>query len=552
MKKLSLLLISASVAICSMAAVTVPFQNAPGRKQAATIVPKSVTLSAPALPEHLSDLPLVSEVPADATTERYSRSSIYFALDYYGQMYMMEDAGMIADVSYSGTTVYLKNPVAEYPCNGYLVGTLEGDEIVVNFPQKINTEVYPWWLDDGTEITVEENHYLFKMTYTDTGSTSKFDLDLADPQIRFKKTANGFEQVGDAFMGLVKAEGEDEALSFSGFADSRLSFATVTEKPVAVPDGVKTESWVFECGNKQATFADVAFDGNDVYLTNFISDFPAATIKGTVADDKVVFADGQFLGAYNRYDHFSYFRPATFDGSTDDFGETIYTLAATLEFTYNSEAKTLKAANNGAIYITTSPTTMIGLAAFDSPALRWQDETSPMTPGTPYVDYYESYDGMGFGGISFALEANSTDGRLLKTSNYFYNFIIDDEVMVLYPDEYTDLESEMTDIPYDYEDTYIYYWGDVWEAVIFRQGFESIGVRAGYRNADGTVTYSETAYAPGYESTGVGSVEAAAIPVQIEYFDLAGRRVENAANGMYIRRTIFSDGSVRSSKVIKK
>lgn len=538
--------------MCSMATATVPFQNAPGRKQAATIVTKAVTMAAPALPEHLSDLPLVSELPADATTERYARSSVYFALDYTGQMYMMEDAGMIADVSYSGTTVYLKNPVAEYPCNGYLVGTLEGDEIVVNFPQKINTEVYPWWLDDGTEITVEENHYLFKMTYTNNGTTSKFDLDLADPQIRFKKTANGFEQVGDAFMGLVKAEGEEEAISFSGFADSRLSFAVVSEKPVAVPEGVTPESWVFECGNQQATFADVAFDGNDVYLTNFIADFPQATIKGTVADGKAVFADGQFLGAYDRYDHYSYFRPATFDGTTDEFGGTVYTLAETLEFAYDAEAKTLKAADNAAIYVTTSSTSMLGLAAFDAPSLKWQDDSTPMTPATPYVDYYESYEDMGFGGISFVLEANSTDGRLLKTNNYFYNFIIDGEVMVLYPDEYTDLESEMTDIPYDYEDTYIYYWGDVWEAVIFRQGFESIGVRAGYRNADGTVTYSETAYAPGFEPTGVGTVDTAAVPACIEYFDLAGRRVDNAAKGMYIRKTTFTDGSVRSTKVIKR
>jgi hypothetical protein len=38
--------------------------------------------------------------------------------------------------------------------------------------------------------------------------------------------------------------------------------------------------------------------------------------------------------------------------------------------------------------------------------------------------------------------------------------------------------------------------------------------------------------------------------VATDYFDLQGRKVANPSNGLYIKRTVMSDGTVKAKKII--
>ena len=50
----------------------------------------------------------------------------------------------------------------------------------------------------------------------------------------------------------------------------------------------------------------------------------------------------------------------------------------------------------------------------------------------------------------------------------------------------------------------------------------------------------------------VDSLNADRKPVAETWYDLSGRRVANPANGIYIRRIEYSDGSTRSLKTVLK
>lgn len=507
----------------------------------------------------LSDLPLVTEIPSTGVTTTYSRNSLFFALSSQGQLYMQRDYGMIADIAVTDDNeVYIKNPFGGFNTGSYLTGTLADGKITVTFPQKVYVDEYPDWEADETGETMKQDfYYAFKMKYSTDGEKSKLELDMADPTVTFSVTEDGIYQDGDSYIGMVKetiavdeATGEPQSLiGWAGFADTALDFNKAGNTPVSMPEGVKAEPWIMECGG-DVKFVGIAIDGTDIYITDFLHRFSEGTIKGTIEGGKAVFETSQYLGQYNYWEHFAYFIPASYDPEAEaPDGFTVYTPMEKLEFSYDAEAKTLTAPENTSIVISTIPEAIYSIDAFDSPAFHWQDSSTPMELLTPEIVYYEYFDDMFFGAMAYVISPFAADGRLLNSENLYYNFYIDDEKLTLYPDEYTDLKEPMVNIPYAYEDSYIYFWGDSHEAVIFPTGFKKIGVGALYVNADGTETQSEIAWFEVEPTVSLDSVEAVREVRSVEYFDLSGRRIAEPAAGMAIRRTVFTDGTVSTDKV---
>lgn len=181
----------------------------------------------------------------------------------------------------------------------------------------------------------------------------------------------------------------------------------------------------------------------------------------------------------------------------------------------------------------------------------------PATPVKPeIIEYTEYWDYYGFAVLDFRLPLISTEGNLLDKEHYFYNIIIDDEAMEFYPDEYPSLTEVITDIPYRFNDeaggigtSELYMLKGTHEVVIYTAGYDTIGVQGLY-TVDGVTNYTDIVY---YGDSGVKEVMGNTGEVgSVEFYDLTGRKVSDPSNGIFIKKTIFTDGTTKVAKISMK
>lgn len=509
--------------------------------------------------ESLADLPLVKE--AEGTQTDYSRNSVFFGRDFYGGLYMSADYGRIAEVVEGDEgKVYMKNPYNGINTGSYLVGSREGDKITFSFPQKIYEETYiDWEADPEGTVTRTDSYYAYKLDYSDDGTTSSMKMSQ-EQSMAFTVSADGISTEDVAYIGLLMAvEVPDEAtgetqtgLVWTGFADSDIALTTVTEQPVELPSDVTMEPWVM-ASEQTPRFVNVGFSGNEVYMQGVLTTAPETVFKGELKDGVITFKGPQYMGRDLKNGHFAYFHPAeVLEADPDEGIPFIFSSLPEMALTYDAEARVISCPGNTGFAVSTIPQSVFLIEGYAYPEFMWQDMETPMTPDIPEILYYEYFDDMEFGAISYVIPINSVDGRLMDSSKLYYEFYLDDSLMTLYPDEYTDLKEPMTEIPYSYEDSNIYFWGDIWEAVIYPVGFEKIGVRAIYVNSNGERAYSDIIYNDG-TLVGINAAAATKRIVSEEYYSLDGIRLQKPlGNTISVKKTIFEDGSVKTSKIFVK
>lgn len=269
-----------------------------------------------------------------------------------------------------------------------------------------------------------------------------------------------------------------------------------------------------------------------------------------------MFEGVQYLGEDLHLEHFAFFVPSYVSFDEDPYGyeELIFTPANSISFDYDSDERIISTMEDEGMAFSSISNGIFLLEGYYAPQFNWQDFETPMIPDDPEILDYSYFDDYGFGAIAYTVPDWSIDGRVLETENLYYNFFIDDQILVLYPDEYPDLTEPIEDIPALYEDTSIYYWGDSYEAIIYPTGFDRIGVRTFYINPDGSKAYSNIVYNDGTITSGLQSVsEDFVAVVNVEYYTVDGRKISEPAKGsICIKRTIFSDGSSKASKIIRK
>lgn len=113
-------------------------------------------------------------------------------------------------------------------------------------------------------------------------------------------------------------------------------------------------------------------------------------------------------------------------------------------------------------------------------------------------------------------------------------------------------------MPYDFDNFYDIYKASIvdFQIGIYSEGFTTIGVQALYdyegeatRSAIVTLnieTWEVTVTEPG--TTGMKEMENSLDVVKTEYYDFNGLRVTRPEKGIYVKRSVLSDGSVKISK----
>lgn len=496
------------------------------------------------------DFELITEVP-EGRVETYTVSGIAYYNSLFG-VAASSFVGNIGEVVFcDDNTVYIKNPISQFATGTYLKGTIEGDEITIPTHQPIYQENY-----EG-EIY---NYYIERVVYKEDESGAWYYIDDASSEIKFALRNDTLvmdeDPDGDVLLGFC-----DDLGDWMGYGDYATVYAPMTDKPVDAPADLALEDWTVRYagdGHK----VKVGFSGSDVYVGGLSEMMPDAWIKGTVDGGKVVIPSGQYLGPLADYNCHVYLLTAGTKVVWDDYYEryvTDYYTTDQIELTYDADAKTMTAdsENDSTMFINSGKERVYYLEEISAPEFRYYTPVKGAAkPATPEFSYFMAYDeSYGMGYFDVLVPKFDVDGNMLDTDKLHYNIFVDDELFTFYPDEYTYLTEEMTDVPYDFTDDYdILIDGAVKEIYYYFTGFEKIGVRSTYTSEDGVATDSDIAwYYVNGEPTGIGTAAAEGGDVKsVTYTDLSGRRIMKPAHGLYIKTETYADGTQKSVKMLAR
>ena len=179
-------------------------------------------------------------------------------------------------------------------------------------------------------------------------------------------------------------------------------------------------------------------------------------------------------------------------------------------------------------------------------------EEKAATPASPewlqYYPYTETeYSSWGYAG--FNIFTSDVDDNYILPEKLFYTCYLDETPLVFSPEDYPELEEDMTVIPYGFSNYDIVASGAIHYIYFHTGDFDKFGVQTIYRGG-GEEKRSPIIY---YSESGIDEAVAGnAVVVKTSYYDLAGRKHQGLNRGLNIVVMKYSDGTVKSTKVMVK
>lgn len=445
--------------------------------------------------------------------------------------------------------VYLSHMASEYPVDTWTKFTREGNTLVLDGVNIIYVEYDEYYdVEIGVylapmKVVVNENNVgtfvvtddcKFVLNIGEDGS-----LTSADPDILLGVCVHTLNE---------ELEGNDVWM-WKGFGDRDIKMIPFNDEPLSLPEGIEVANWVMNDGYMN-NFVQVAIDGDDFYLNGVDRSLPDAWIKGKIADGKVTFPSGQYLGADMEIYYYSYFCGAEFFDETDKEGETYRacSMADSAVFAYDEEAGKLTM-ERGYI-INSTPKDLFPLYFYEDVEIGLQHRNPEVAPEPAYgLEYYGDYWGQS---VWFMLPNVDVEGNILNTDNLYYEVYVNGELQYFNITDADWNEVNTSRIPYLYDD-----WEDFWvdstdprdHTVYFycEEDVTSVGIRSIYVNENGEDVYSEMAYWG--DPVAVEGIASENVPVSVKWFDLQGRQVSGKPSGVAVKIVTYSDGTVVCSKV---
>lgn len=495
---------------------------------------------------------VISEVEGMVMGYDKTYSGFYMGMD--GMVYM-EDLKTTTEIvmDYNGY-IYIKDIVSMVPAGSYVKGEFnEEGKVVFNFPQTVYFESDEYngdmWLDvnlfyssnldeEVPEVLTENNFITFtvnddgSMTMDPLGEGVSLSLSYCPDGIwyGFSETAMTFTESTGEGGGITLPEGV-EALPYSYIFDNTFNTG------VALPDGKP------DFGYR----VNVAFDGDDVYLGGIFREAPNSWVKGRKEGNKVIIPGRQYLGTmfgvlefYLMYCKWSSPEQTSLELLPED---------TEFVFIYDEEASTFTTEDKDVILLMNASETEIkALQKVEDPTYVYQ----PVGSGAPVSPWGLKYEESDFFGLfDFNLPLLNEEGVLLYSENMFYNIYVDGELYEIIGSEYGFAE-DMTDIPYDLNDVSIIrdLFSTWHEMVVKVIGLDTIGVQC-FNVWEGEKYYGplmELNILTGEITVGVEEVNESANVVEETYFDLSGRKIANPSAGIFVKRAVYDDGTVKVSK----
>lgn len=502
------------------------------------VVKKMAKVASTEAPTVITDAP-------EGVTKVYKKACAGYS-PYYFWIMEYEEESLAAEIVFtSDNEVYFKDIISNAVADTYVKGTLAEGTITVPMGQCI--------------FFSEEQGYGYKLVaMTEDIENSTFLTDDSKESVKFTIAEDGVISMEEgALLGLAYTDDN----SWGGYVDFYQTYTEFNVSPVTKPESLATEKWALTTSEGDGHFLKVGIDGSDLYIGGLSESMPDAWVKGSISGSDVTIDTKQYMGIYGGM--FQYFM--TCESFTDPENGTGYRLVNTpATFSYDAAAKTLTQTSDNILLVNAAEDRVYYLDMFKDALIAYQDAYKPATPLNPHSLYTDGFNpGYGNGLFSFMLPKVGTDRSLLNTDAYYYNIYVDGWRFTFYPDEYeglADMEiDELTNVPYNFTDHFdISVSGAEHQIYYYFEGFETLGVQGvytidGVTNRTDLVNYNvETGEETTINAASIDSVDAERKAVSVTYYDLTGREHANPSSGLVIKRTVYSDGTVRSVKSMIK
>jgi len=454
------------------------------------------------------------------------------------------DIGYKTEIVVNGQDVYIHNILRDYEYgDAWIKGTANADGIVeFAFPQTI-------YADSSNNIEVSVN----MLKATTDGTTTTYVIDEADNTMRMRwddwtltQIKPGTSETNDGLVGLTNS-----ADAYMGYGLVGLELSVVDTAPVALPADAETTETQYTCsfidknGDARKVSATVYRDvaGPDLWIAGLNQDDNKQIVHGTVnADGKIELESAQFMGITQGY--FSYFY-----GGVKEGNDLSWTDKATLSF----DGELIKA--DGILFINQgNKKPLLGFSLTD--LVMTPLDAVVQTPANPIFPDEEGMEpewseSEGMGGGYFFFDGLDVEGAALNPDNIFFNIYFDGVLQ-----SYIINEEEVSDVPYNAmsDDAMFMGFGDGYYLLFWLEEIKTLGVQVIYHNRDevtksALVTYDCTT---GEITTdGISDTVADAEVARVEYYNMQGVALAEPS-GLCIRRTVYTDGTAKTEKIMHK
>lgn len=465
--------------------------------------------------------------------------------NYMGFLIMQLQFTLLTDICIDGTDVYIKDPISQFAANTYMKGTLEGDKITCTFPQVIYQE--------ANSEGVLEDYYVTRLNGTlvdtDWGTTWEYEIPETDNQITYTLIDGRWVMEPSDYsviIGLVDDEGY-----WYGYGDCDVVYQVFDKTPIDAPQGLETEEWALTADG-DGHIVNIGFIDDEVYIQGISTYIPDAWVKGKVEGDNIVLEQAQYMGFYESQAG-SYL---AFLLGVEMLTDSDYEILPEIVMSYDAANKVIK--YDETLFVNSSIAFVRYLEMYSEPIIRWQPVDFAPIPEHVTITVYQAYnDAYGYMAARFILPNVTPEGYIFSTDNLYWRLFLDDEVYEFDEEIYGELPAGQTEVPYDYFAPMADIYGSGPEKTFFlyTEGFETFGIQALNKTSDKTyysevtiynVITDEITYGPAVRVNEIISGDV----VNVEYFNINGQRISNPENGIFVKRSVMSNGSVKVEKVM--
>ena len=457
----------------------------------------------------------------------------------------------------------------EFAKDTYIKGTLDGNKITVDLPQTCFTEDFEWvgapiyynlcvlkQEGEGSNLNFVYQEDINQVTYT-IGDDGSISLDLPGTDY-----AIGLQQ----YVELENEEGgTDWYQGWAGSADFYQIFTPTDIEVIAIPEDAEVIE--YRCSYEGYNYpVNVAFVDNYVYIQGLINSTWVAnlTVKATIDGEKATIPYNQHVGVYRWDNEMIVVKPGkNVNGKMEYLEDTDF------EFTIDQDKKVIKVADPKTYLCFVYKSDNAWLSDLLNFSVIYQDSFAG-TPKHPYGLFWDNtwLKDYGYYTFGFDITPTSIENTLLLPDNLYYSIYLDGDLVLFeydpdgYPySHYFMLPEPTTEIPFSFNnDNDIQIWTPTEREIgIYIDGVTTMGVVAIY-DYEGVRTQSElvtldietgnVTLTPAPEA-GIDAIGAAADILKSDYYDLTGKKINNPDKGIFVKRMVLSDGSIKVVKVVK-
>lgn len=438
--------------------------------------------------------------------------------------------------------IYFYNILPYGATNTYVKGKIVGDKVILPLPQTVS---YDSREDFGINLDILE-YYETEKYWTYIPANDKHSVEFTigeDESLTLEALADNLQ------LGYVYTDNDE----YLGYGATALYIQHFDEKLVEVPESAEIQSWSIIKGDTGGR-VDIAFDGDDVYIGGiFYATLPDAWIKGHIVEENgktyVALPNKQYLGMDTNVFCYLYFMTQAIETEDDYIEPEFLDLDYEYMFTFDEEGRVLMPVDPDIMLVANlSDEYYYSAEELVNPIIRYQDSFAG-TPANPYELTFLNTD-FGQNGFIFYVPSVSTEKTALDTKCLYYEVYVNDELFEFNKNEYH-LQEDMSRVPYNFDNDFISNYGGSCRWIWFSSALEisniSVQLVYDYENVE---TYSDLITLDLTPSQ-VDDVNENHSITSEQCFDLSGRRISTPSKGLNIVKRTFSDGSVRSYKMIR-